>query len=209
MTLRSWWTRSRQVQPECVTTSRQSASGFRGRRVAWHISRMTPQAECPELQMCGFGGFLVRAGAMCTWGEGRWGADRSGWGGIDSRSRRGGGGRGGGGKRHIPPHSAQPRHTNDWAPRMRKRHQREHRPQRPIEHSDPMQHAEGRTGDCPGPRKETATRRNVTQGGGGGGGQQALQVQARIPLLSTKLPRMRGYGSAGQRPAFASQRHML
>ena len=24
---------------------------------------------------------------------------------------------------------------------------------------------EGRTGDCPGPRKETTTRRNVTQGG--------------------------------------------
>ena len=27
-----------------------------------------------------------------------------------------------------------------------------------------MQHAKGRTGDCPGPRKETTTRRNVTQG---------------------------------------------
>ena len=30
---------------------------------------------------------------------------------------------------------------------------------------DPTQHAKGRTGDCPGARKETATRRNVTQGG--------------------------------------------
>ena len=69
-------------------------------------------------------------------------------------------------KRHIPPHSAQPRHTNYWAPRTRKRHQQEHRPQRPTESSDPTQHAKGRTGDCPGPRKETAIRRNVTQGGG-------------------------------------------
>ena len=70
-------------------------------------------------------------------------------------------------KRHIPPHPAQPRHTNDGAPRTRKRHQREHRPQRPTERSDPTQHAKGRTGDCPGPRKETATRRTVTQGEGG------------------------------------------
>ena len=65
-------------------------------------------------------------------------------------------------KRHIPPHPAQPRHTNDGAPRTRKRHQQEHRPQRPTERSDPTQHAKGRTGDCPGPRKETTTRRNVT-----------------------------------------------
>ena len=43
----------------------------------------------------------------------------------------------------------------------------EHRPQRPTERSDPTQHAKGRTGDCPGPRKGTATRRNVTRGGGG------------------------------------------
>ena len=68
-------------------------------------------------------------------------------------------------KRHIPPHLAQPRHNNDWAPQTRKRHQQEHRPQRPTERSDPTQHAKGRTGDCPGPRKETTTRRNVTQGG--------------------------------------------
>ena len=61
-------------------------------------------------------------------------------------------------KRHIPPHSAQPRHTNHWAPRTRKRH---HRPQRPTERSDPTQHAKGRTGDCPGPRKETATHGNT------------------------------------------------
>ena len=67
-------------------------------------------------------------------------------------------------KRHIPPHPAQPQHTNDRAPRTRKRHQQEHRPQRPTESSDPTQHAKGRTGDCPGPRKGATTRRSVTQG---------------------------------------------
>ena len=60
-----------------------------------------------------------------------------------------------------------PQCANYWAPLTRKRHQREHRLQRPTERSDPTQHAKGRTGDCPGSRKETATRRNVTQGGGG------------------------------------------
>ena len=73
-------------------------------------------------------------------------------------------------QRHTMPHSAQPQHTNYWAPRTRKRHQQEHRPQRPTESSDPTQHAKGRPGDRPGPRKETTTRRNVTWGGGGGGG---------------------------------------
>ena len=68
---------------------------------------------------------------------------------------------------HTMPHSAQPQHTNYWAPRTRKRHQQEHRPQRPTESSDPTQHAKGRTGDRPGPRKGATTRRNVTQGGGG------------------------------------------
>ena len=57
-------------------------------------------------------------------------------------------------KRHILPHAAQPRYTNHWAPRTRQRHQQEHRPQRPTESSDPTQHAEGRTGDCPGPVKK-------------------------------------------------------
>ena len=68
-------------------------------------------------------------------------------------------------KRHIPPHPAQPRHTNDGAPRTQKRHQQEHRPQRPTARSDSTQHAKGRAGDCPGPRKETMTQRNVTRGG--------------------------------------------
>ena len=67
-------------------------------------------------------------------------------------------------KRHIAPHPAQPQHANYWAPRTRKRHQQEHRPQRPTERSDPTQHAKGRTGDRPGPRKGATTRRNVTQG---------------------------------------------
>ena len=71
-------------------------------------------------------------------------------------------------KRHTMPHSSQPQHTTYWAPRTRKRHQQEHRPQRPTESSDPTQHAKGRTGDCPGPRKGTTTRGNVTRGGGGG-----------------------------------------
>ena len=70
-------------------------------------------------------------------------------------------------KWHTMPHSAQPQHTNYWAPRTRKRHQQGHRPQRPTERSDPTQHAKGRTGDRPGPRKGATTRRNVTQGGGG------------------------------------------
>ena len=70
-------------------------------------------------------------------------------------------------KRHIPPQPAQPQHTNHWALRTRERHQQEHRPQRPTERSDPTQHAKGRTGDCPGPRKGATTRRNVTHGGGG------------------------------------------
>ena len=70
-------------------------------------------------------------------------------------------------KRHILPHPAQPQHANYWAPRTRTRHQQEHRPQRPTESSNPTQHAKGRTGDRPGPRKGATTRRNVTRGGGG------------------------------------------
>ena len=66
-------------------------------------------------------------------------------------------------KRHLP-QPARPHYTNDGAPRTRKRHQQEHRPQQPTKRSDPTQHAKGRAGDCPGPRKETTTRRNVTQG---------------------------------------------
>ena len=80
-------------------------------------------------------------------------------------------------KWHILSHPAQPQHNNHWAPRTRKRHQQEHRPQRPTEHSDPTQHAKGRTGDCPGPRKETTTRRNVP---GGGGGRLCVSVRREV-----------------------------
>ena len=68
-------------------------------------------------------------------------------------------------KWHIIPHSAQPQHTNYWALRTRKQQQQEHRPQQPTE-SNPTQHAKGRTGDHPGPRRSATTRRNVTQGAG-------------------------------------------
>ena len=126
-------------------------------------------------------------------------------------------------KRHIPPHPAQPRHTNHWAPRTRKRHQREHRPQRPTERSDPTQHAKGRTGDRPGPRKGTTTRRNVTRG--------VLQFQGfqGLTLLPSLVPTLdavgarcaRGGGipflihcdlrlhSAGRAAAVLSPRHAL
>ena len=67
---------------------------------------------------------------------------------------------------------AQPWCANYWAPRTRKRHQQEHRPQRPPERSNPTQHLKGGTGDCPGPRKGTATRRTTcpqkhSEAGGG------------------------------------------
>ena len=88
-------------------------------------------------------------------------------------------------KRHIPPQPAQPRHTNHWAPRTRKRHQQEHRPQRPTERSDPTQHAKGRPGDRPGPRKGTTTRRSVTQGGGGG-----FRARAPPPPEISQDPKM-------------------
>ena len=69
-------------------------------------------------------------------------------------------------KRHTMPHSAQPQHTNCWAPRTRKRHQQEHRPQRPTESSNPTQHAKGRTGDRPGPRKGATTSQTECHTGG-------------------------------------------
>ena len=85
-------------------------------------------------------------------------------------------------KRHTMPHSAQSQHTNYWAPRTRKRHQQEHRPQRLTESSDPTQHAKGRTGDCPGPRKGATTRRNVTQGEGKASPAQGSVVALRMAL---------------------------
>ena len=81
------------------------------------------------------------------------GAQATGEGGRGFAATEAQGGGGGGGS------------ANYWAPRTRKQHQQEHRPQRPTESSDPTQHAKGRTGDRPGPRKGATTRRNVTQGG--------------------------------------------
>ena len=57
-----------------------------------------------------------------------------------------------------------PQYANHWAPLTRKRHQQEHRPQRLTERSDPTEHATERTGDCPGPPKETGM---LHTGGGG------------------------------------------
>ena len=73
------------------------------------------------------------------------------------------------GARHSPEGHAGLSSEGSTAPTQqllgtRKRHQQEHRPQRPTESSDPTQHVKGRTGDCPGPCKGTTTRRNVTQG---------------------------------------------
>ena len=104
-----------------------------------------------------------------------------------------------------PPHPAQPRHTNYWAPRTRKRHQREHRPQRPTERSDPTQHAKGRPGDCPGPRKPTATGRNVTQGEGGGGegavgGRDEESRPTNYPQASSYKGSLRSGDGATARP---------
>ena len=95
-------------------------------------------------------------------------------------------------KRHIPPHSAQPQHTNYWAPRTRERHQQEHRPQQPTERSNPTQHAKGRTGDCPGPRKGATTRRNVTQGGGRLTASLNLRRNARLHVPGAGAGEVRG-----------------
>ena len=66
---------------------------------------------------------------------------------------------------HPATFSTAPTHQRRGSATDEKRHQQEHRPQRPTERSDPTQHAKGRTGDCPGPRKGATTRRNVTRGG--------------------------------------------
>ena len=58
-----------------------------------------------------------------------------------------------------------------------------------------MQHAKGRIGDCPGPRKECATQRNVTQGRG-------VQEGTPAPGDAKHVPRLEGrplerHGRAG------------
>ena len=103
-------------------------------------------------------------------------------------------------KRHTMPHSAQPQHTNYWAPRTWKRHQQEHRPQRPPESSDPTQHAKGRTGDRPGPRKGATTRRNVTQGAGVGVKNLCLEGFERgSGTKGSEVPRHGSRSDRGQR----------
>ena len=123
-------------------------------------------------------------------------------------------------KRHTMPHSAQPRHTKYWAPRTWKQHQQEHRPQRPTENSNPTQHAKGKTGDCPGPRKETTTRRNVTQGGGGGavpspnirsdGGKWQIRMGPSVVHLRAIQPRSwRSWHAGGARRWNMPTTHVL
>ena len=67
-------------------------------------------------------------------------------------------------KRHIMPHATQPQHTNHGAPQIWKQHPQKHRPQRLIESSNVTPHAKGTKGVYPRPRKETATRRKITNG---------------------------------------------
>ena len=116
-------------------------------------------------------------------------------------------------KRHIPPHPAQPRHTNHWAPRTQKRHQQEHRPQRPTESSNPTQHAKGRTGDCPGPRKGTTARRNSTHGGGVRFSDRCLNPPPNFFFahMSCSLDRNQKFSSVGRRwcPCIACQDQSL
>ena len=56
---------------------------------------------------------------------------------------------------------------------------------------DPIQHAKGRTSDCPGPHKETTTRRNVTRRGGGLGKTMVLT------LLYLGMGKGKGRGRGG------------
>ena len=65
-----------------------------------------------------------------------------------------------------PTHRLQPWQAQYWAPHTQKRSDT-HRPRGRPANDDPTHSAKGRTGDCPGPRRETNEGRNVTQGGGG------------------------------------------
>ena len=133
--------------------------------VQWHVLCTT----CLDSSTpCVRGGWV----GVATEGGGGRGQDntRRGATSVASRTQKRGeacGGRGGdwAAKPSNDPRSEQhaPQCANHWAPLTRQRHHKEHRPRRPPECSDP-------TGDCPGPRQETATRRNVTPRGGGGGG---------------------------------------
>ena len=67
-----------------------------------------------------------------------------------------------------------------------------------TESSNPTQHAKGRTGDCPGPRKGATTRRNVTQGGGG-----ASLFFTIFPLCSAQLPSLARVRHSNSVPYFS------
>ena len=148
---------------------------------------LRPRRWCPArgaVRGTGTGCVLWDRGTICGTGRGRAPFDNS--------APLGGGG--GGQQRGKPGGSAQQQPSTDPPPQPPAQPparqplgpataattpQEEHRPQRPSERSDPTQPAKGRAGDGPGPRKETATRRNATPptaplkgppGGGGGGG---------------------------------------
>ena len=139
---------------ECLRESWKPQGGVGG----WALRSLMfwptpPQRETePVGQNSGLRSFIVRTPAVtCHFkkhssqrGEG--GGDLVGWGLADG---------GYGASLTHKRHPAQPRDTNDWAPRTRKWHQ--HRPQQPTYHSNPTQHVKGRTGDRPGPRKGATT----------------------------------------------------
>ena len=126
-------------------------------------------------------------GSRTQWATAGARAEQGTWGSHTRKHREAGSGRpedGGGWTaktvKRPPQQPTQPQYANYWALLRRKQHQQEHRPQRPTERSNLTQHAEGRTVDCPGPRKETTTRRNVTQGADPGvPAWQGLQVAHR------------------------------
>ena len=77
---------------------------------------------------------------------------------------------------------AHPQCANYRAPLTRKRHDKEHQPQRPLESIDPTQHAKGRRGGFPGLSKETMKCHT----GVGVGGVQRLAFNICIPQRGGK-----------------------
>ena len=117
-------------------------------------------------------------------GEGDTVTQRGSW--WTTRMRRG---VGSSGQETTPAASSTTPVRRPGAPRMQKRHQREHRPQRPTQRSDPTQHAKGRAGDWPGPQ------RKVTQGGmilltGGGGAGNKQQAACKQQATRSKQQAM-------------------
>ena len=100
-----------------------------------------------------------------------------------------------------------PQYANYWAPLRRQRHHKAHRPRGPTESSDPTQHAEGRTGDCPGPRKDNATECHT---GGGRRGFTSIAPPPRPPppvQSANVLQSLKGMGlDEGKARAASGQR---